>query len=559
MTAETAVPASRAAPGWSGSDDCLRHADWRYLLPLPAVGPLRHLILLGGSAALADRLTELGCAEVVSRELPSARTADAVVVLSEARLPVEAAAEALTPGGALYYEVDRTKHRSRRLTPRGIRRALRRCGLVPTGLYWVRPSFAVRKLYLPLDVPGALRWYLRTTLPAATPKEWLTATLLRASSRLGTVAVAEFVPRFAVTAVACTATQVPGGPAILALPELPSQVSRPNSRPVIVTNGRDELDRVIVLPFSPDRERPDAVLKLSRVPGRNVLCDTEQAALYRLREHLGDGLHRGLPEPLGSTRWGGISVTVESYLPGRVLSASSGDWHRLLRQKTTDFQVAVAWLTEFNLQAQISASPWSEAEIQRWVEAPLARYREAFGVTPPESRLFTEIERLAQGLAGAHIPILWQHYAFAPWNLCRDGDALGVFDWEGAEPGLPLFDFLYFTFHWHNAVSGLRNRLAQLRGFQQLFGSVPGESISEMMDSAIARYLRRLEIPAAYAPIPLVVLWVLHAISRFDRHQTLEITRGDPRTGNPYIDYVRILAEHPQRVLELGTPRGGDA
>jgi hypothetical protein len=231
---------------------------------------------------------------------------------------------------------------------------------------------------------------------------------------------------------------------------------------------------------------------------------------------------------------------------------STGERHRSLRDKVKDFQIAVAWLTEFNLQAQISVSPWGEAEIRRWVEGPLARYREAFGTTPPEARLFAEIERLAHGLAGARIPILWQHYAFAPWNLCRDGDRLGVFDWEGAEPGLPLFDFLYLAFHWYNAVSGLRSQSAQIRGFQEVFGSSAGIPMSHLLDGAIAQYLRRLGIPGSYAPIPLVILWVLHAISRFDRHQLLGHPGHGPRDGNPYIDYVGILAKQSHRALQLG-------
>jgi hypothetical protein len=98
-------------------------------------------------------------------------------------LPIEDAAAALVPGGALYYEVDRTKRRSRHLTPRVVRRVLQRHGLASQSVYWVRPNFAERKLYLPLDNPGALRWYLRTILPGATPKEWLSARLLRAASR----------------------------------------------------------------------------------------------------------------------------------------------------------------------------------------------------------------------------------------------------------------------------------------------------------------------------------------------------------------------------------------
>ena len=48
--------------------------------------------------------------------------------------------------------------------------------------------------------------------------------------------------------------------------------------------------------------------------------------------------------------------------------------------------------------------------------------------------------------ASWHLPSVWVHGDFAPWNLVkRQGGSIAALDWENALPrGLPLFDLIYF-------------------------------------------------------------------------------------------------------------------
>src|SRR5262249_47915795 len=148
----------------------LRDADWRFLLPNPTEGVFEHLVLLGGSASLVEQVVGMGLALRVSREIPRADSADALVVLSGARVSLDKAIGCLALGGSLYCEVDRRSLRSFARSPSRLQRLLQREGLSLTGIYWVRPSFAKPEIYLPLDVDGAISWHLKTLFIASTLK-----------------------------------------------------------------------------------------------------------------------------------------------------------------------------------------------------------------------------------------------------------------------------------------------------------------------------------------------------------------------------------------------------
>src|SRR5438445_1646209 len=156
-----------------------RRAEWRWLLPMPPGGEFEHLVLLGGRATLAEQLLECGVAGRVSRELSSPGSANAVIVLAGAGVHPSVAARCLVPGGALYCEIDRRQPGLRAASPARLRRTLRKAGLTVTGAYLVRPSFAACREYLPIDAPGAVRWYLRTLHTPERPARQLRAATLR--------------------------------------------------------------------------------------------------------------------------------------------------------------------------------------------------------------------------------------------------------------------------------------------------------------------------------------------------------------------------------------------
>src|SRR5947209_869294 len=157
----------------------LSRADWRFLLPRRDSAPYRHMALFGGPEGLAQEVLQLGLAHQVSSEASSG-SADVVVYLSKARVPLACALRSLAPGGVLYAEVDRRSRRWWSWSPNRIRRALNRAGLTVTTTYWAKPNFESCEMYLPLEAAGAFEWYLRNLYTPITPQRALLASGLRA-------------------------------------------------------------------------------------------------------------------------------------------------------------------------------------------------------------------------------------------------------------------------------------------------------------------------------------------------------------------------------------------
>jgi hypothetical protein len=142
----------------------LRRADWRYLLPPPCGKRYRHLLLLGGPAGLADLLRAEEIAERV--DTAPVRGADLVVAMADCAASPSALATYLAPGGVLYREIDRRRLGMLATTPGRLAASLRASGLGPISSHWIIPELASARRYLPLDHPGALRWYFGTLHPA---------------------------------------------------------------------------------------------------------------------------------------------------------------------------------------------------------------------------------------------------------------------------------------------------------------------------------------------------------------------------------------------------------
>lgn len=526
----------------------LRRADWRFLLPSPAEGSFRHLVLLGARGGLAERIVEVGLARRVSSEIPEERSADAVVVLRDARVALRDAADSLVRGGSLYWEIDRWVPSALASTPDRIRCSLRAAGLTPTGSYWVKPNFAHCEMYLPLDVQAALGWYMETLYTAATPLRWILEVGLRAVTGLKSRRFATLAPCHAVTAIAGPARDV--APSVLGHPVLPTELRRPDLRPVVLTGGEDDFNRVVVLPFAPGGTRPLAVVKLPRLPDRNIHTEREQAVLAEVRSCLDESMRRGIPRPLGTVRWGQLTAGVESYAPGRLLSSSSGRWRAPMGRKIDDLRLVTTWLAEFHRQAQVSRPLWGAPERSRWVETPLAAYTHAFGATADEERLFSEVRTRAGLLIGTPLPIVWQHHGFGEWNVCRAGNDIAVIDWESGDIGPAVTDLLYFVTHWSYTVRQLRGDAAQLRGFRELFVEPDrGGASSRSVHAAIAQYMARLDIDRRFLPLLLVLTWIERTVYQLDRRQALGNAQADARSGNRYVRYIGILAEDAGRLF----------
>lgn len=542
-----------ADPHSIGGRAPLRAADWRFLLPHPPGGQFQLLIVLGGPASLAERIIEVGLARDVSDTIPNGRSADAVVMLHGARAELREIAGCLVPGGVLYYEVDRRSLGFLASTPERIRRSIRKAGLLPTALYAVVPDFSDHRMYLPLDVPGALRWYVTALYNAFTPWQRLAETALRAVTSLDGRRFARFAPRLAFTAVA--GEHPPGPPSVLEHQALPPELQGHDLQPLLLTHGGD---RVVILPFAADSMQPIAVLKVPRLPAFNGRTENEQATLHELWSRIDPAIRSGIPRPLGTVRFGEVIVSIESYARGQMLSRSSERWGASRHERVNDLRLAAAWLGEFHRQSEVSRPSWEAFESSQWVEGPLAAYRRAFGVTAEEEQLFADAREYATSLTGMPLPIVLQHRDFTVWNISRCGRELAVLDWEGSRPGPALCDLLHFVTHWYEAVRHAHDEGARQRCFHRLFFEFHrGDQFCEAGHLVIAQYMERLNMDRRFLPLLLVYTWVELGLRRLDQQRLQEEMGPDPRDGNRYLAFVAILAEHSERLFGEDVRGGG--
>jgi aminoglycoside phosphotransferase (APT) family kinase protein len=525
----------------------VRDLDWRFLLPTPAEGSFRHLVLLGGSTALAECAMATGVAREVSRRLPDRRVADAVVKLSGAEVDVCAAASCLEPGGALYAEIERESRLAAATAPGHVRRALARAGLTQTGLYWCTPNFAAHDVYVPLGAPGPLRWYLSNLYAGSALGRYLRS-LLNALAAFGPDGCGPALRRYAVTAVAGPAPEA--RPSLLGHPALPSELRRSALHLLLVAQGNR---RVVLLPFTRDGRHPVAALKVTRDPSRNARTENEQRVLTAVHALVNEAIGRSIPRPYGCLKWGSLVAGVESGLPGRLLTARAGGTAAVGRT-VEDLRHLATWLSEFHRQTEVRRESWGDSAFRSSLADLFAEYRRAFPVTADETSLFGEVELRSGQLSSASIPVVWSHGDLHPGNIYRSADRMGVIDWADGGEGLPLLDLFKFVVEWRAHARGMWSEEAKVRNLEELFLQPSrDDALVVAAHHAIARYAAALGVDHRLIPIVLVSSWVDRAV----RHQRMAESGGSAthrRIARLSAGYVRALAARPHVLFDRFGP-----
>src|SRR5690349_1283816 len=456
----------------------LRRADWRFLLPAPAGGAaFRHLALLGGPPQLPEQLLEAGVAARISTSVPAENTLDALVLLAGAEATPATAARCLAPEGVLYWEVER--RRFDWMKGAGwIRRQLKRTGLQAVGLYWVMPGFPDARLYIPLDHGGTVEWFFETQFVASTPRRLGFKLLVKVARFAGHLPLTALIRSCAVVAIRY-GREVGPAFALHALTTLP-ELRYPGTRPLLITSGRDDGSRLVLLPFGPRASRPGAVLKIARLARFTGYTEREQATLSELRLALEPVLQATVPEPLGSFGTGAYRGFRETPVAGRTIASSTGRWQASRARQISDLRLASDWIGRFHSATLRQRIRWDEDQIDCWLTRRFDRYSQTFGTGPEENDLFAAATEQARSRIGERIPIVWSHNDYGPWHVYRSGAELSVIDWEfggqdlGERWGLPGCDLVYFVTHWIYLARGLEDAGGRLGAFKELFLGKPG-------------------------------------------------------------------------------------
>jgi thiamine kinase-like enzyme len=534
----------------------LRRLDWRFLLAIPDDGPFDNLLLMGGDPSVADAAVASGLARSVHRRFDPAVTYDGAALLEGADIPLAMLAACLERDAPVYVEISRRRRLWPIMTAGRLERALRRAGLRPTGLFWARPSGAGYRMFLPVEAPGALTWYVATQLTRRTPAHTLAGIGLGMLARLGSGWLGLVVPHLAVTAVA-QATNDPSADSLgllSALGELPSVVEPiHDARAILLAGGQGDWSRVVLLPFARAAVWPAVVLKVPRLATLNDWTEHEQATLLRVRHGLGAERSRSLPDPRGTVTWRGLSVACESYVSGRSLASVDASWRRSHADRERDLRHAVEWLAEFHASIR-PEDAMGESKHAVALGDLLAAYEQAFRTSASEQRLFDAARAEASAHGGIRLPTVWQHADFGPWNVIRSARGLKVLDWENARPGPALADLLYFTTHWLHTVRGHSEGPAATMDVRELFldRSTAAKDVHAAR-SAMDGYLARLHVDGRWIGLMLVYTFVEQAVERTIRLRTIRQVPDDPRAENRYVRYTEELASQSERLFSANT------
>ena len=509
--------------------------DWRLLLPAPSGDKYERLLVLGVDGATDEELEAAGIArEVVFR--PDGRRADVVACLRGAGLSLGQAWEHVGSGGALYYESQVARAVRGSTSPARLSTWLRARDLTPTGLYWVHPSFSGPRTYFPLDVPGALRWYFQN-LHGSTARFGAVDRGLDLASRLNPRVLGRFAPRLA---VAASGSRKDFSPLPFPPDELPSWLRTPDVRPLLLVHGT-ESTHAVMLPFNSASEEPLAVLKVGR--GRDGAAARGQAILSAVRAGVDGATRATIPEPLGVLRSGGVTASVESFLPGQWLRARLARSRLRREEAIEDLDLAVDWIAELHDRFPIRARAWSDEDVRDIAERPADEFVQMLGTSTAESELLAELRRRAHELVGTPLPLVWQHGDFSSLNVLRSGRRIHVIDWEMASQGLPLDDVLHFVRLWLY-LARKADRPATFLAFSDLFlRPHHHEPFVDAARAAIARYLERLALDPRLLPVLLVAGCVRRAVGRAEGRRRLRGQPEDPRERNRYVTYLDLIAE----------------
>lgn len=541
----------------------LRRIDWRFLLPRPENGSFRHLVVRGGPAGIVECLQRSGIAERVSESVPAHSRVDALAVLDGARCSFKQAADALNPGGVLYYEVQRRLPRDILKTPARTRHTMQALGLVPSGSYLITPNVADARQYVPLDVSTALDWYVTSRLAPLSRMQFLVGNVLKWAMRLSRRNIARLAPCYAL--IASRPEIDDRTPSLLG--DVPSGQLSVSDRlhPLLLTSGLDDGSRVVMLPFSEESPSPPFIVKIGRSPTVNDNVVREQHTLIELRSRLSSSLQSTIPQPLGTFTHRNLVAGVESFAPGKSLLVMSWQWQRPIEKKMDDLRRVAEWLAALQQQSSVDGATWTGNQLRRELSTLVARYAAAFGATPNEALLFARVCAYLDELGNVVVPLTLKHIDLVPANVFRDSETLTVIDWEDRGYartllGPALCDLLHFTAHWNVAVLGLHGHEDQYRSFERLFLDPDvDDGIARGARAVLVGHMSALHLDRQLLPVLLVYTTLEHALERLNRHNSYGGPPGAARSWNRYIAHLGLIAGRSDNLFRIETlNRHGD-
>ncbi len=312
-----------------------------------------------------------------------------------------------------------------------------------------------------------------------------------------------------------------------------------------VDGSRGRVDGGCCLFLAPDGAEPVLVAKAARSPERQAAYRTEFENLRTLDATGLNAARRSTPRPLGMAEEGGVLVTLQSALPGRLMRSLPG--RELFSRDGAGATVrrACSWQRELEQTFAPRRVTVDGALYEREVLALVRRIRRRFLLETDEIAFLTRRFEHDRRLLGLELPLTVGHGDFCAANLVVQDGGIGAFDWEHAlVHRLPLYDLFFFFSSTRFPFRGLRRESSYARSLVAAFW---GENhLNRLLREQLQAACSALAIPDAAVSDLFLLALLLRADRKYD---TFAAAAGiaDPAAGAAESEKRRAwaaLAEH---------------
>jgi len=316
-------------------------------------------------------------------------------------------------------------------------------------------------------------------------------------------------------------------------------------RTLLINSTHGVIDGCCYLVFGRGTAAPEYIVKSARTTAGQEIFRIDYENLQRLQREGINTERVCTPEPIGLWERGGLLLTAQSALPGKLLANLPPD--RVFAAETIGRTLdgVFEWWRRFHRVMGVRRGPVTADLYEREVLGPVSRYRARFLLVPEEEKLLERRLVLERRLLDRELPLMVLHGDFVAANMMLASGGIGVFDWEfPLDHQLPLFDlFVFFgSFRFPRTDGGEDSHYSR---FQSIYWG--REGVSAVVQDRIRSVCDEFDLPRDLLGDLFLLALVRQANMKYEAMLTANALSED--FGETKDDRWRLL-QYP----EMNTP-----